>query len=60
MTDKEYFETLDKDYIKALLKLNADDKEAFCKRWNKKPATLMNDITLLRKAIEEKWLCWMQ
>ena len=56
MTEKEYFESLSQSYVDELLRLNKCDEPAFAKRWKKKPATLINDITIVRKAIEKGWL----
>ena len=62
MTELEYFHTLTEEYIQALIKFKREYKSepgefrAMCKRWNKKPAALLNDLTLMKTARANKWL----
>ena len=59
MSDQEYFYTFPDEYIKALIKIDLRDAGALsdiCKRWNKKPAALLNDLALIETAKANKWL----
>ncbi len=51
MTREEYWQSLSDDYKQALKHVldnpfaTKQDFDAFCKKWNKKPATVYNDLT---------------
>lgn len=51
MTREEYWKSLPDDYKQALKheldypSATKQEFDAFCKKWNKKPATVFNDLT---------------
>lgn len=55
MNKKEYFNSMSKEYVEALLKLNRGEEKAFMQRWHRPPMCFMNDLTILREALEKGW-----